>query len=176
MDYIIADNYLCFLALLEMILRAKGIIISQYDLAEKYGVTVPIGYVTNIKNVKYSAVQDDLGVIITPKSLQQFLNDLNCDMEVSFLSALHTNEFELGSILRLHLAKGKFVIFAFSYGVLYSNESYYDLGHVSLLHEIVNDDLLQIYDPGPDSPGIKNAKISDMYDAMRKKGGIYILG
>lgn len=176
MDYIVADNYLCFLALLEMIFRAEGIIISQYDLAEKYGVTVPIGYVTNITNVKYSAVQDDLGVIITPKSLQQILNDLNSNMQVFFLSALHTNEFELESILRQQFAKGKYIIFAFSYGVLYSKESYYDLGHVSLLHEIINDDLLQIYDPGPDNPGIKNVRISDMYDAMRKKGGIYILG
>mgnify|MGYP001623916107 CR=1 FL=1 len=53
---------------------------------------------------------------------------------------------------------------------------YFDLGHVSLLEQVINDDLIQVYDPGPDAPGKKNVRISDMYDAMRKKGGLYIFG
>ena len=50
MNYVIADNYLCLFALLEMILKQNNVNISQYELAEKAGITVPDGYKTEIKN------------------------------------------------------------------------------------------------------------------------------
>ena len=43
MNYVVADNYLCFLALLEMILREKGVRIPPADLAEMTRVVIPAG-------------------------------------------------------------------------------------------------------------------------------------
>lgn len=176
MDYVVADNYLCFLALLEMILKEKGINISQYDLAEKVGVTVPEGYHTIIKNIRYSTTQNDYGVAITPYALQEVFNELKINIQVSYLDALHINEMALDSILYQRLSEDQYIIFAFSYGVLYNKETYYDLGHVSLLQEFISNDRIRIYDPGPNAPGIKDVRLSDMYDAMRRKGGIIFLG
>ena len=82
----------------------------------------------------------------------------------------------MAELLQEYLSQGKHVVFAFSYGVLYNKNPYFDLGHVSLLEQVINEDLIQVYDPGPDAPGKKNVRISDMYDAMRKKGGLYIFG
>lgn len=176
MNYVVADNYLCFLALLEMILREKGARITQYDLAEMTSVVIPEGYSVRIKNVRYSTCQDDYGVSVTPPTLRKVFSELGISIDVLYLDALRINEFELDELLQEYLSQGKYVVFAFSYGVLYNKNPYFDLGHVSLLEQVINDDLIQVYDPGPDAPGKKNVRISDMYDAMRKKGGLYIFG
>lgn len=45
MKYVIAENYLCFISLLEMIIEdATGLKITQQDLAEEFGIIVPHGY------------------------------------------------------------------------------------------------------------------------------------
>ena len=175
MNYVIADNYLCLFALLEMILKQNNVNISQYELAEKAGITVPDGYKTEIKNVKYSSIQNDYGVAISTSLLQEIFDDVSVDIHVSYLDGLHTDEVGLTSVLRKRLAEGQYVILTFSYGVLYNKEQYADLGHASLLKKVLDEDWIQIYDPGPDSPGIKDVRISDMYEAMRKKGGAYFL-
>ena len=176
MNYVVADNYLCVLALLEMIIKEKGIPISQYDLAEITGVVVPDGYSLSIKNIRYSANQNDYGVCISPQILYQLFSQLGLILDVSYIDALRINELELDIILKQFISQGKYVMLAFSYGVLYNKMSYRTLGHVALLEQVINDDLIQIYDPGPDSPGIKNVRLSTMYDAMRYKGGLYIVG
>lgn len=176
MNYVVADNYLCFLALLEMILREKGAKITQYDLAEMTSVVIPENYSVSIKNIRYSTSQNEYGVSVTPTMLRKIFSELGISIDVLFLDALQINEFELDKSLQAYLSQGKYVVFAFSYGVLYNKNSYFDLGHVSLLEQVINDDLIQVYDPGPDDPGKKNVRISDMYDAMRRKGGLYILG
>lgn len=176
MNYVIADNYLCFLALLEMILSEKGLCISQYDLAEFTGIVVPEECSVSIKNVRFSTKQNDYGVSASPMLLQEVFRELGIAIDVLYLDALQIDELELDVLLYQYISQGKYVIFAFSYGVLYNKASYFDLGHVSLLEQIFGDDLIQIYDPGPNNPGKKNVRVSDMYAAMRKKGGLYILG
>lgn len=37
------------------------------------------------------------------------------------------------------------------------------------------EDIIQIYDPGPDEARVKEISVLKMYDAMRKKGGLYII-
>ena len=175
MHYVVADNYLCLFALLEMILKEKGINISQYELAEKIGITIPNGYQSKVKNVKYSTLQNDYGAIVTTDSLREIFDKAQIDMKVSYLDVFHTNEIDLISILNQQLSENRYVIFAFSYGILYNKLSYVNLGHVSLLQEVLDDDWIKIYDPGPDNSGIKKVRISDIYEAMRRKGGMYFL-
>lgn len=52
---VVAENYLCFLALLEMVIEnEQGVMITQYDMAEEFGVTIPVGYELNVNNICYS--------------------------------------------------------------------------------------------------------------------------
>ena len=174
MDYVIADNYLCSLALLEMILKENGRNISQYDLAEIVGITVPEKYSGSVKNIVYSHDLNNYGVNLTPEKLCQFFAKNGVAVDVIYLDALRINEIELNVILEKYIEQGKYVVFAFSYGVLYGKTLLSNLGHVSLLERVISDDIIQIYDPGPDNSGVKCVRISDMYDAMRQKGGLYI--
>ena len=100
MNYVVADNYLCFLALLEMILREKGARITQYDLAEMTSVVIPEGYSVRINNVRYSTCQDDYGVSVTPPTLRKIFSELGISIDVLYLDALRINEFELDKLLQ----------------------------------------------------------------------------
>lgn len=176
MKYVVAENYLCFMALLEMIIEDSiGIRISQRDLAEEFSVTVPVDYVTDIKNVKYSSVENDYGVQVTEKKLQSFFNKNKLELSVKYIDGIHINELELDERFAKYLKEEKYVIFAHSYGSLYNKENCNNLGHVALLENIIRDGVVQIYDPGPDEAGIKQVNILKIYDAMRIKGGIYII-
>ena len=88
MNYVVADNYLCFLALLEMILREKGARITQYDLAEMTSVVIPEGYSVRINNVRYSTCQDDYGVSVTPPTLRKIFSELGISIDVLYLDCL----------------------------------------------------------------------------------------
>ena len=73
MKYVIAENYLCFLSLLEMIIEdATSLKMTQQDLAEEFGITVPHGYKTEFNNIKFSSVENDYGVQISEEKLQEF--------------------------------------------------------------------------------------------------------
>ena len=51
MKNVIAENYLCFPALLEMIINdAFDMNISQFEIAEYFGIVVPCGYKRIINN------------------------------------------------------------------------------------------------------------------------------
>lgn len=56
MNTIIAKKYLCFDTLLEMIVADTSLpfCFSQDYFAELFGITIPAGEQTTIKNVKYS--------------------------------------------------------------------------------------------------------------------------
>ncbi|MDO5156389.1 MAG: hypothetical protein Q4D51_10535 [Eubacteriales bacterium] len=176
MNYVIAENYLCFLALLEMVIyEATGLKITQRQLAEEFGIIVPYGCKININNIMYSYVENDLGVMISEKRLQTFFDKNGIGLRIKYIDAIHINELDIDVRFGKYLREKKYVILAYSYGMLYNKFNHSSLGHVALLEEVRGEDIIQIYDPGPDEAGVKEISILRMYDAMRKKGGLYII-
>lgn len=175
MRYVIAENYLCFLSLLEMIIEdATGLKITQQDLAEEFGLIVPHGYNIGINNIKSSSVENDYGVKIFEEKLQEFFDEKGIGLRIKYLDGTRINELDLDVKFTRYL-KEKNVILAYSYGVLYNKFNHDSLGHVALLEKVSGEDIIQIYDPGPDDAGVKEMCILKMYDAMRKKGGLYAI-
>lgn len=176
MNYVIAKNYLCFLTLLEMIIEDfANIKITQQNIAEEFGITVPYGYKTEVNNVRFSSVENDFGVEISEKNLQNYFDKENLGLRVKYIDGLRISELDLDFRLKKYLEEQKYVILAYSYGILYNNYRYDSLGHVALLEKVIEDDVIQVYDPGPDKAGSKKINIFKMYDAMKKKGGLYLI-
>lgn len=170
MKYVLAENYLCFLTLLEMIIDdSTSYKITQHDIAEGFGIVVPQGYKININNVNFSSEENDYGVRISEKKLQDFFNMKGIRLNVKYLDGTRINEFDFDTRLARYLKENKYVIFAYSYGVLYNKRNHGSLGHVALLEKVCGENIIQIYDPGPDEVGIKEINILKMYDAMKKK-------
>ena len=50
-----------------------------------------------------------------------------------------------------------------------------DLGHAVLFLRILDNDQVEIFDPGPDNMGLKSIPLFILYDAIRmRNGGIYL--
>lgn len=176
MEHVIADNYLCFLSLLEMIIwDSTSLRLTQHSLVEEFGIIVPYGYTTSYKNVKFSSVENDYGVHISEEELQRFFNKRRINLRIKYIDSTRINELDLDVRFERYLEEKKYVILAYSYGTLYNKPDHINLGHVALLEKVIGEDIIQIYDPGPDKAGIKNISILKMYDAMRRKGGIYTI-
>lgn len=174
MKYIVAENYLCFLALLEMIIQdfSKSRC-SQIELAEIFGITVPCEYKGLVKNITYTSEENNYGVHLTQDKLQAFLVSHNIPLNVRYISSCYLSEMDIDYTISKLQKEYKYIIFTYSYGALYKKSEYMDLGHVGFLESIKNDTVL-MYDPGPSEPGIKEINVDDLFYAMKKKGGIYV--
>ena len=77
MKTVIAKAYLCFDALLEMIisLADSPARFTQTDLAEILGITLPTGTPTTINNVQYSDSLMDCGTNISIREINDFFHD-----------------------------------------------------------------------------------------------------
>ena len=177
MKYIIAEKFLCFLTLLEMIIDdIDQCEVTRFDLAETIGITVPVGYEINIKNKRYSNNPNEYGVNMSAEVILDIFKTNEIECSVKYIDGLSLKEEDMLDFIRRHFGQNKYIVFAFSYGRLYNKNELDELGHVSLLTGVVDDDTLKVYDPGPDGAGIKCINIDSMFWAMRKKGGIYIIG
>lgn len=175
-NYIVAKDYLCFMALLEMIVSETNPCthFTQTDFAERFGITVPIGKSTTIKNVKYSNNIEEYGTSICVEEINAFLQKNTIPLQLSYISACYFDEMTFSDII-VEKSRNTYIIFAFCYGVLYAEPQNNNVGHVALLESIdTKADKIRIYDPGPRNFGSKLVKNDDMVYAMKRRGGIYL--
>ena len=175
MRLIIADNYLCFESLLEMILSDvnPSSHFTQTDLAELFGITIPKGEHTIIKNVHYSNNIEEYGTNVCVEDINNFFDINSIPLKLTFLSSNHLDEMTFGEQIAMKI-ESAYIVFAFSYGVLYNEPHNHCVGHVTLLEHIdAKADLIQVYDPGPRNPGSKIFNIDDMLYAMKRRGGVF---
>ncbi len=174
-NYIVAKNYLCFMALLEMIVSTTNPYthLTQNDFAELFGITVPVGTQTPIKNVQYSSNIEECGTNICVEEINNFFQKNMIPLQLSFISSCYFDEMTFADTINKKSTTP--IVLAFCYGLLYNEPENNDVGHVVLLEKIDTQlDTLQIYDPGPRNHGSKVVKIDDMVYAMKRRGGIYL--
>lgn len=174
---VVAENYLCFLALLEMIIEDElGVTITQRDLAEEFGVIIPPGYELNITNKCYGNNDNDYGVHLNETILNNYFEKKNISIRATYFHINPFEDLELDEYDNSELRRGKHIIYTYSYGDLFHENDKLEIGHVALLWEVASENELLIYDPGPRNAGIKKVNRHNMYDAMRyRHGGIYVL-
>lgn len=166
---IVAENYLCFYALLQMVLEDMGFEgYNQITLANVLGVTVPKAHtIDGIEQLNESTDIKQIGAHVTAKELNAFFENFGIPIEAKFISA---NPFEeYGDI------DEQYVIYALSYGSLFKKDNLMDVGHAVLKIHNEFEQRVRIYDPGPYNSGEKVVSIFDLYDAIyKRKGGVYI--
>lgn len=176
MTRVVAKNYLCFYALLEMIIDdiQSTAHFSQYDLAELFGITIPIGEKMLVRNITYSNDASEYGSKICVEKVNNFLREHFIPLQATFIYSNCLDEMTISNTIVANVGQS-YVIFAFCYGVLYNEPHNINIGHVSLLEEIDEKaDTIKMYDPGPRNPGSKTVRVDDMLYAMKKRGGIYL--
>lgn len=176
MNVVIAKEYLCFDALLEMIVTdvLLSFCFSQDYFAELFGVTIPIGEQTTIKNVKYSENIEEWGTNICVKDINDFFDKKPIPLRLSFIRSSYLNEMTFEDVIKSK-SRNAYIVFAFCYGVLYNEQRNNNVGHVSIFEAIdERTDTIKIYDPGPRNVGSKVVKVDDMFLAMRRRDGIYL--
>ncbi len=172
---VIAQEYLCFDALLEMIISNTDLSVhyTQTDLAEILGITLQTGTRASINNVRYSDNLTDCGTNICIRDINDFFCDNLIPLKLSYISSNCFDEMSFVDIIKQN--NGAYIVFAFCYGILYNEPPNNDVGHVALLEKIdTKMDTIQIYDPGPRNYGSKIVKVDDMVYAMKRRGGIYL--
>lgn len=177
MRTVIAENYLCFYAILEMILSDIGIdTFSQYDLANEFGVVLPNGHnIPNVHNVHFSENIRDQGAHIDVSKINIFFLRNKIDLRVSYVEENPYIDYEYDQFDKFS-AKGKiYCVYAFSYGDLYHETQNNNVGHIALLLNCLSPSQIEIYDPGPHAAGVKIISRFSMHDAMEFiRGGMYI--
>lgn len=176
MKHIVGKEYLCFDALLEIIIGDinSEVHLTQVDFAELFGITVPIGTETSIKNVQYSSDITKCGTTICPEKINIFFKNNSIPLKLSYIPSCYFDEITFGDMV-FKKSSTAYIVFAFCYGLLYNEPPNNNVGHVALFEAIDNKmDTIQIYDPGPRNHGSKNVKVDDLVYAMKKRGGMYL--
>lgn len=175
-NYIVANDYLCFMALLEMIVSETNPCanFTQTDFAELFGITIPFGEHIAIKNVQYSNDIKECGTSVCVEKINDFFRKNMIALQLSYIPSCHFDEMTFADII-VKKNRSAHIVFAFCYGLLYNEPQNNDVGHVALLENInMEADEVRIYDPGPRKYGSKIVKIDDMVYAMKRRGGIYL--
>lgn len=177
MRTVVAENYLCFYAVLEMILSDIGIdVFSQYDLANRFGVVLPKGYhILNVHNVSFSEDVHDQGAHIDEVKINEFFTENKISLKVSYIAENPYIDYSYDKCDTFFAKKKLYCVYAFSYGDLYHEARNYNVGHIALLRHSFPKDQIEIYDPGPRAAGIKIVSRFAMHDAMEAiRGGMYL--
>lgn len=175
-NYIVAKDYLCFMALLEMLISDTNSYthFTQTDLAELFGITVPIGEYISIKNVRYTNNIEECGTSVCVKEINDFFEKNMIPLQLSYISSCYFDETSFSNLL-VEKSRSSYVVFAFCYGILTNEPQNRNIGHVALLESIdPKADKIRIYDPGPRNHGNKVVSVDDMVYAMKRRGGIYL--
>lgn len=173
MKQVCGENYLCFYALMEIILDDMGYCKwNQYSLANIFGVVLPNGYSINgVENVEVSNDEKMYGAHVDCNSINRFLKKNNIPLQVSYIPS---NQYGKYNISEEYL-KDKYCIYAYSYGSLYNECDKLQVGHASLFLRYNNEREVEIYDPGPIGMGEKKVREYLLNEAMwDAKGGLYI--
>lgn len=172
MEFIKADNYLCFAALLEMIIKDQKIYsCDQYTIAEQLGVTLSAENQNIRHNVTLSKNSFKLGITADIKRLNKFFANNNIHLKATIYHV--TPYTSLCDDVRLF--KNNYTVLLLSYGVLYGKIDMLNVGHAILYIEMVGTCAMRIYDPGPDGCGFKIIDCYRIEEAMYERQGGYLI-
>lgn len=174
-DLIVANEYLCVAACLEMILKAESIIMPQSEIGEYFGINVSSDYSGPIRNVKYTDDLNRLGIVLKEESINEFFSQFQIPLKEDYVSIKTLQDWMFEDLLAEKLALGSHVVCGFSYGTLYKDEAKKRIGHVGLVEAIGRNSVVML-DPGPLNAGEKQVEIGDLFSAIHQKNdGVWVI-
>ena len=130
MKYVYGENYLCFYALLEMILADIGYRNwDQYSLANTFGVVLPGNYSINgVENVETSSDERMYGAHVDCKLINRFMEESRIPLKVSYIPSNPYGEYNISK----SYLKDKYCIYTYLYGFCHNASDKLQVGHASL--------------------------------------------
>ena len=172
---IVANDFLCIPACMEMILCSHSYNITQNEIAEYFGVNVSPDYTGPIKNIIHTSDINKLGIVLNNDSINLFFNKFNLPFKEEYISIKLLQDWMFEEIIAKKIALGNHLIFGFSFGALYNDKTKSEIGHVSIIESIENENLT-IIDPGPLNAGKKQVDIFNIFRAIHMKDdGLWII-
>ena len=177
-SFLPSEKFLCVATILQLILEAEGYTnVSRYAIAEYFGVNVPLGYkIETVGNIKEEEDIDKLGIIIKDNQINNCFHYFNIKLKETYHSIHTIGEMAFTLFLETNL-HDNYLVCGFDYGKLYNIPEAYNLGHVSLICNYTpNDDLVTLFDPGPNEVGYKTVKADDLYRSIcGKNDGVWLI-
>lgn len=180
MDYenIIAEQYLCVPTCLSVIIKAMcDTNISQYTIANYFGVNIPFGEtVPGVSNLIKTEDSSKFGVEIKNNEVNSLFDFFNLPLFERYQSAFNIYPEDFPFLVKKILSQSNSIICGFNYSYLYDYEES-KIGHVSIITN-VSDDMttIELLDPGPNDFGLKCVSADKLYNAIRMKhNGLWII-
>lgn len=177
-SYLISQPYLCVATLVAIIVNNEtSLKVRQEDIAEYFGVNVPMDYVGSIINSFKTNDVNKLGIVLSEEGLNPFFKSHNFLLVERYRPISLYTDWMFEDILMKAKKDNCYLICGYDYGMLYNGKPN-GVGHVSIILDIeaAGRSKVSIYDPGPDNPGIKTIDTEDLYYAIHtKKNGLWII-
>lgn len=179
-EVIESKPYCCVTAVLETILLRHGYRFDQVDIANYFGLTVPVNDVDAMSGTftKLDASNDVrlIGIHLGKDGFNSFFAENGISLKETFISASMLSELNMESVLDA-IPEESDVIFFFDYGTLYGEERNKGVGHNGAFISKCGEDICYL-DPGPRRLGKNNVNIDDLLYAMKAAyagGGISVI-
>lgn len=167
-DYIpiLSKDYLCVPYTLKIVINATMINdISIDQISSFFSINKPAN----------THEMNQYGAVIKNDELNKMFDKLNLPLKEEYIAINTIADYEFCDVVMENIKKGHHIMFGYSYGELYRDNKYADLGHVSIITE-VDDETITILNPGPDNFGFSKFKYEDIYYAIkRKKDGLWVI-
>lgn len=134
-----AKNHLCFAAVFETILEhhlSKRF--EQYEIANYFGIHYPADFTPSklIQNYSITANENDIGMIVSNESINEFFEKNKIPLDVKFSSIHSFVDWEFDDFIVKNLLEGNHLVCGFSYSTLFKeSEQNKSVGHVAIITE-----------------------------------------
>jgi hypothetical protein len=150
------------------------ILIDERVIDNYFTVYIPEDTQGKLKCVKTSNPQE-YGIKVGNDTLNKFFSHFNIPLHEKYLSIFHYEDWSFEQEVRELLNSDNHIICGFSYGALYNEQKNIDIGHVSIIADM-DDNQIKLLDPGPINPGLKYVKADDLYSAIKmRRDGLWLI-
>jgi hypothetical protein len=163
-----SEDYLCVATLLELILNNFGYNIDRYEIANYFGVNIPVDEkISKVQHYYNTEDKNKLGIIINDNNINSIFNHFHIKLIEKYTSINTILEESFVSTVK-KMMEESYVICGFDYGYVYDEPKNIRLGHVSIITEITDDNVM-LFDPGPRNFGMKKIDTYRLFCGIKKK-------
>ena len=171
------DDFFCVPVSLYIIIKSEGFFLPLEEIVSKFKYYFPNDFIPpyNIENYECTSEKKRWGVCLEEESINLFFKKMNLpfvEMYISINTIAEYNFFELLSSAKFN---NNHIIFGYDYTRLYEGIKG-DIGHVSIVNQIISENVIEILNPGPKNYGIKQIPMYDVYCSIKSwNDGLWII-
>lgn len=165
----LARNFLCVPAVLETICLAEGYNIKQSDIADFFGINLPLDCKKDYQDLQNIHIVDDSrywGIVLSYDSINCFFQHFQIKLYEKYIPINTISEENFDDKLTQLMQTTPHIVCGFRYTALY-NGNPGDYGHVSIICDIDRKGKITLLDPGPKDAGYKIVDADALHYAIK---------